>query len=45
MPYFDPKPFKKTCFIFFAKSLIISTFPLVPMEIPDPVTSFYFDGR
>ncbi len=45
IPYFDPKPFKKARFIFFGKSLIISMFPLVPMEIPDPVTSFYFDWR
>jgi hypothetical protein len=45
IPYFDPKPFRKAKFIFYAKSLRIFAFLLKPIEIPDKVNSFYFDWR
>ncbi len=45
MPYFDPAPLKKARFIFYPKTLIVNFYPFVDVQLPDKITSFYFDWR
>ncbi|HNY50223.1 MAG TPA: GNAT family N-acetyltransferase [Smithella sp.] len=45
IPYFDPKPFKKSKFVFFPKKLGIALFPVTEIDVPEHPRSFYFDWR
>ncbi len=45
IPYFDPAPLKKARFIFYPKKLIVNFYPFVDVQLPDKITSIYFDWR
>nr|MDO8088962.1 GNAT family N-acetyltransferase [Candidatus Sigynarchaeum springense] len=45
IPYFDPAPLKKARFVFYPKKLIVNFYPLVDVQLPDRIESFYFDWR
>ncbi len=45
IPYFDPKPFKKSKFLFFPKILTIDVFRRSDIQFPKKINSFYFDWR
>ena len=45
IPYFDPKPFKKSKFIFFPKILTVDVFRREDIPFPEKIDSFYFDWR
>ena len=45
IPYFDPKPFKKSKFIFFPKTLTVDVFRREDIPFPEKINSFYFDWR
>ena len=45
IPYFDPKPFTKSKFIFFPKMLTVDVFRRSDIPFPEKIDSFYFDWR